>query len=437
MGRKAGIDGREARQKERVPRIACASTPVRNSPCQQGCHCAMTSLPGAPERTTAEAGLERDHLIRYARHLSLSEIGLEGQALLGAARVLVVGAGGLGSPVALYLAAAGVGTVGLVDADVVDMTNLQRQIVHGSASVGNAKVASAAARLRDLNPEVQIVEISQRLNRRNALEILQGWDLIVDGSDNFPTRYLINDAGVMLKTPVVYGAILRWEGQVSLFATPEGPCYRCLFREPPPAGLVPSCADAGVVGALAGVVGSMQALEVIKAVVGAGTSLAGRLLLFDGLAAQWREIEVRRDPACPMCGDEPSIHELVDYEQFCGVKADGRTPRSGSEREISARRLHDLLQTSSPPLIVDVREDWEWRAGNLSRQGALHLPLASLASGANALPGDRLLVAVCSVGARSAGAAQWLREHGFDGAVNLEGGLQSWVRDVDPSFSLA
>ncbi len=409
----------------------------RNSRQPQGCQGIMTSLSEAPERTAAEPGLERDHLIRYARHLSLAEIGLEGQARLGAARVLVVGAGGLGSPVALYLAAAGVGEIGLVDADVVDVTNLQRQIVHGQSTLGSLKVSSAAARLRDLNPDVRVVEVSQRLNRHNALEILRGWHLIVDGSDNFPTRYLINDAAVMLKTPVVYGAILKWEGQVSLFATPEGPCYRCLFREPPPAGLVPSCADAGVVGALAGVVGSMQALEVIKAIVGAGTSLAGRLQLFDGLAGQWREIEVRRDPACPMCGDEPSIHELVDYEQFCGVKADGRTPRSGSEREISARRLHDLLQSTSPPLIVDVREAWEWRAGNLSQQGALHLPLASLASGLHGLPSDRLLVAVCSVGARSAGAAQWLREHGFEGAVNLQGGLQSWVRDVDPSFSLA
>lgn len=394
--------------------------------------------PGAPPASDrATPGLHRDELVRYARHLALSEIGPEGQARLKAARVLVVGAGGLGSPVSLYLAAAGVGRLGLVDDDIVDVTNLQRQIAHGSATLGRAKVVSAAERLRDLNPHVELAIHESRLTSANALDLLAGYDVIVDGSDNFPTRYLVNDAGVLLGIPVVYGALLRWEGQVSLWGAEGGPCYRCIFREPPPAGLVPSCADAGVVGALAGVVGSLQALETIRWIAGVGTPLAGRLLLFDGTTMRWREVEVPRDPACPVCGDAPTLTELIDYERFCGVGADesaagARSPR----RTIGPRELDEALASDAPPLIVDVREEWEWNAGNLGARGARHLPLAQLPTRASELPRDRPLVVVCSVGARSAAAAAHLRDQGFDDAVNLEGGLAAWAQGVDPTLDV-
>lgn len=315
--------------------------------------------------------LSRDELVRYARHLALRDVGIEGQERLGAARILLVGAGGLGSPAALYLAAAGVGTLGLVDSDRVDATNLQRQVAHGTADIGRLKVASAAERLRDLNPHVTVVEHAVRLDRHNALDLVGAYDLVIDGSDNFPTRYLVNDACVLRGVPFVYGAILRWDGQVSLFATPDGPCYRCLFREPPPPGLVPSCSDAGVFGVLPGVVGTMQALEAMKWVLGAGDSLAGRLLLFDALAARWREVTVPRAPDCPICGDDPTITELIDYDFFCGVAPDGRPLDADGTlpREVEAEELQRRLGSDHPPLIVDVREQWEWDAGHLGGEG--------------------------------------------------------------------
>lgn len=392
------------------------------------------SSPDAPRAPgTSAPPLGRDELVRYARHLALADVGTRGQARLKAARVLVVGTGGLGSPVALYLAAAGVGTLGLVDDDTVELTNLQRQVAHGTSALGERKVASAAARVRDLNPHVDVETFDTRLTRANALRICRGWDLIVDGSDNFPTRYLVNDAGVLLGIPVVYGAILRWEGQVSLWGADGGPCYRCIFREPPPPGLVPSCADAGVVGALAGVVGTLQALEVIKRIVGVGDGLAGRLLIFDGRAARWREVEVPRDPACPVCGDAPSVTELVDYEHFCGVEAgSGPAPQLG----IGPTELEAALAGDAPPLIVDVREQWEWDAGNLKERGAVHVPLAELPVRMAELPTDRVLVVVCSVGARSAGAAAHLRERGRVEAVNLRGGLRAWADVVDPTLDV-
>ncbi|MEK9505051.1 molybdopterin-synthase adenylyltransferase MoeB [Gaopeijia maritima] len=382
--------------------------------------------------------LSRDELVRYARHLALRDVGIEGQERLRDSRILLVGAGGLGSPAALYLAAAGVGTLGVVDADRVDATNLQRQIAHGTADLGRLKVESAAERIRDLNPHVQVVEHPVRIDRTNALDLVKGYDLVIDGSDNFPTRYLVNDACVFTGVPFVYGAILRWDGQVSLFATPDGPCYRCLFREPPPPGLVPSCSDAGVFGVLPGVIGSMQALEALKWVLRTGDSLAGRLLLFDALESRWREIEVPRAPDCPVCGEHPTITELVDYDFFCGVSADGRPLVGEGElpHEIEAEELHRRLRSDAPPLIVDVRERWEWDAGNLATEGALHLPLAAIGDAPEALPRDRPLVLVCSVGARSAGAAGHLRSAGFSEVAHLRGGLAEWTREIDPQLTV-
>jgi adenylyltransferase/sulfurtransferase len=385
--------------------------------------------------------LGTDEVRRYARHLVLGEVGLGGQRRLKDARILVVGAGGLGSPAALYLAAAGVGTLGLIDPDAVDLSNLQRQVIHGTPDVGRPKLASAADRIGALNPHVVVEPYPVMLDGGNAGDILPRYDVVVDGSDNFPTRYLVNDACVRFGIPLVYGSILRWEGQVSLFADgPEGPCYRCLFREPPPAELVPSCAEAGVFGALPGVVGSMQALEAIKRVLGVGTSLRGRLLLFDALEVSWREVRVRRDPECPACGDTPSIGELhlVDYEDFCGMPgvaaAEDDGPEPAFPPRLEVEQLLALLEGDDPPLLLDVREAWEWREGNLSSLGAVHAPLGALDELMAGLPRDRPVVAVCSMGARSAGAADYLRARGFPQVANLAGGLAAWARTVDPEL---
>ena len=400
--------------------------------------------------------LESDEVRRYARHLVLGEVGPRGQLRLKDARVLVVGAGGLGSPAALYLAAAGIGTLGLIDPDGVDLSNLQRQILHGTPDLGRSKLASAADRIAALNPHVAVEPYPVRLDAENAGDILPRYDVVVDGSDNFPTRYLVNDACVRFGIPLVYGSILRWEGQVSLFADgADGPCYRCLFREPPPAELVPSCAEAGVFGALPGVVGSMQALEAIKKVLGVGAGLRGRLLLFDALEASWREVRVRRDPDCPACGDTPPLRDLrmVDYEEFCGWPAAGPgVPEEGSAptgsggpvgtgtdgggfpSRVGPEELRELLTIPEPPLLVDVREAWEWEQGNLGHLGALHVPLGDLEDALDSLPRDRPLVAVCSMGARSAGAADYLRARGFPRAANLTGGLAAWARTVDPDL---
>ncbi|MEJ2541729.1 MAG: molybdopterin-synthase adenylyltransferase MoeB [Gemmatimonadota bacterium] len=407
---------------------------------------------------TAHA-LGSDEVRRYARHLVLKEVGPEGQRRLRDSRVLVLGAGGLGSPAALYLAAAGVGTLGLVDFDHVDLSNLQRQVLHGTADVGRPKLDSARERIRALNPHTAVEPYPILLDAGNALDILRRYQVVVDGSDNFPTRYLVNDACVQLGVPLVYGSILRWEGQVSLFADgPDGPCYRCLFREPPPADLVPSCAEAGVFGALPGVVGSMQALEAIKHILGVGTSLRGRLLLFDALSAAWREVGIRRDPECPACGEAPTIGDLqmYDYRGFCGLPNDGpgeadapgeaveATGEGGAGQDtgggfpsrLTPEELQDLLAREDPPLLVDVREGWEWAEGNLADQGAIHLPLSELDHAVERLPRDRALVLLCSVGARSAGAAAYLRDRDFPRVANLAGGLVAWARAVDPDLSV-
>ena len=366
--------------------------------------------------------------MRYARHLTLPDVGVEGQRRLKAARVLLIGAGGLGSPAAMYLAAAGVGTLGIVDHDVVDLTNLQRQILHGTASVGRRKVVSAADRLDDLNPNVHVVPIDQRLSSANAREIVRDYDIVVDGSDNFPTRYLVNDACVLEGRPLVYGSIFRFDGQVSLFHPPAGPCYRCLFAEPPAPDAVPNCAEGGVLGVLPGIVGSLQALEAIKWIVGAGEPLLGRLLLFDALRVRFREIALRRDPACPACGEAPTITELIDYEAFCGL-----TPAEGPmDLETSVAQLQQRQAGGNPPVLLDVREPWEHRIARL--EGAVLVPLGQLAERVGELPSRAEIVAYCHHGARSLAAVRFLRAAGFATATSLAGGIDAWAREVDPEM---
>ena len=380
-------------------------------------------------------GLDSAELSRYARHLALPEVGKEGQIRLKSARVLVVGAGGLGSPLALYLAAAGIGTLGLVDFDDVDSTNLQRQILHGTKDVGRPKLDSARDRLADVNPNVNVVTYPVRLDSDNAMEILAGYDVVVDGTDNFPTRYLVNDACILSGKPNVYGSIFRWEGQVSVFGVPGGPCYRCLFREPPPPGLVPNCAEAGVLGVLPGVIGSLQALEVIKIVLGTGNTLSGRLLIFDALELSWREVGLRRNPDCPMCGDEPTQTELIDYEDFCGLRSATEMERgSNGFDEVAARELKERLAGPEPPFLLDVREPYEWDVVSLEGDGAVLVPLAELADRLGELPEDRDIVVYCRSGVRSARAAGTLVDAGFRRVSNLVGGILAWVDDVDPGL---
>jgi adenylyltransferase/sulfurtransferase len=386
----------------------------------------------------SESELTRAELYRYARHLALPEVGLEGQKRLKAGRVLCVGAGGLGSPLALYLAAAGVGTIGIVDFDTVDESNLQRQILHGTKDVGRSKLDSAEERLRDVNPHVEVVKHEVRLSSANALDIVADYDIVVDGTDNFPTRYLTNDACVLLGKPNVYGSVFRWEGQVSVFGTEGGPCYRCLFREPPPPGLVPNCAEGGVVGVLPGIIGSLQALETIKLLLGRGDVLAGRLLIFDALGMEWREVKLRRNPQCPVCGDEPTQTELIDYELFCGV---GPVDGSGMESdglevdEVDPATVLERLDSETPPYLLDVREPWEWAVSNLSSRGARLIPLGELDERLGEVPEDRPVVVYCRTGARSLTAARQLVEAGFESPVaNLRGGMVAWARDVEPGL---
>jgi sulfur-carrier protein adenylyltransferase/sulfurtransferase len=372
--------------------------------------------------------LSHDELIRYSRHLILPEIGLAGQERLKAARVLLVGAGGLGSPAALYLAAAGIGTIGLIDFDVVDRSNLQRQVVHGTAAVGTSKLASARARLADLNPHVQVETIETRLEAANALEHLRGWDVVVDGSDNFPTRYLVNDACVLLGIPTVYGAVLRFEGQVSVFDARRGPCYRCLYREPPPPELVPSCAEGGVVGVVPGVIGSLQALEAIKLVTGIGSSLVGRLLLFDGMKLQFREIALIKDPDCVVCGPHPTVTQLIDYEAFCGV---GAPPVANGE--ISAADAAAAAGRDPSTVLVDVREPFEWDIVHVD--GARHVPLRDLPARLRELDGHADVLVYCHHGTRSRQAVELLRAAGFSKVRSVRGGIDAWAAEVDPRLT--
>jgi adenylyltransferase/sulfurtransferase len=374
------------------------------------------------------APLSHDELLRYARHLVLPGVGAEGQARLKAARVLIVGAGGLGSPAALYLAAAGVGTLGVVDADAVEISNLQRQVLHGSADVGRPKTASAAARLGDLNPHVAVRSIAARLTSANALDVLRDYDVILDGSDNFPTRYLVNDACVLLGKPLVYGAVFRFDGQVSVFDARRGPCYRCLFAEPPPPELVPSCAEGGVLGVLPGIIGSLQALEALKLVLATGDSLVGRLLLFDGQRMEVRTLALQRDPACPVCGPNPTVRELIDYEAFCGMPGAG----SGEHKagEVTAREL-DAARRADPALILlDVREPFEFQIARID--GARLIPLGELPRRLDELDARARIVTYCHRGVRSARARDILAAAGFADVRHLRGGIDAWARDVEP-----
>jgi adenylyltransferase/sulfurtransferase len=369
--------------------------------------------------------LAPDEAIRYARHLTLPNVGVEGQRRLKASRVLLVGAGGLGSPAALYLAAAGVGTLGIVDHDTVDLTNLQRQVLHGTSGIGMPKVASAAARLHDLNPHVAVEPFAVRLDSSNARDVIRAFDIVVDGSDNFPTRYLVSDACVLERKPLVYGSIFRFDGQVSLFHPPAGPCYRCLFAEPPAPDAVPSCAEGGVLGVLPGIVGSLQALEAIKWILGTGESLLGRLLLVDALRLRFREIALRRDPACPACGDHPTVTDLIDYEAFCGVGS----AAAQDDLEIDVATLAARRAQGDAPFLLDVREPWEHRIAAI--EGSTLVPLAQLPARLGELPPRAEVVAICHHGVRSLAAAELLRGAGFAGARSLAGGIEAWAVEID------
>ena len=372
--------------------------------------------------------LSTEELQRYSRHLLLPEVGLEGQGRLKAGRVLLVGAGGLGSPLGLYLAAAGVGHVGLVDFDVVDVTNLQRQVLHGTRDVGRSKLDSARDRLLDINPHVDLETYDTRLTSDNALEIVREYDVVVDGTDNFPTRYLVNDACVLTGRPNVYGSIFRFEGQASVFATADGPCYRCLFREPPPPGLVPSCAEGGVLGVLPGLIGTIQATETLKILLGIGTTLAGRLLLVDALRMQFRTLKLQRDPACPACGTR-TLRELIDYEDFCGLRAVHSGP---GVPEVTPAELVAWRARGDAIDLVDVREPGEWALGHVS--GARHVPLGTVSSALGTFARDRTTVLYCKGGTRSAQAARILQDDGFTNVWSLTGGILRWRTEVDPTL---
>jgi adenylyltransferase/sulfurtransferase len=365
---------------------------------------------------------------RYSRHLILPEVGLEGQRKLKAAKVLCVGAGGLGSPLALYLAAAGVGTIGIVDFDVVDYSNLQRQILHGTSDVGRSKLASAKDRLLAINPDLNVVPYETALSSENALEIFRGYDVIADGTDNFPTRYLVNDACVLLGIPNAYGSIFRFEGQASVFGAKDGPCYRCLYPEPPPPGLVPSCAEGGVLGVLPGMIGTIQATETIKLLLGVGEPLIGRFVIFDALKMKFRELKLRKDPDCPVCGTHPTVTALIDYEQFCGVGG-AEEAHAGSEHDITPTALKARLDRGEPLLVLDVREVQEYQINRIA--GSTLIPLGELPQRYQELDPSIEIIAQCKMGGRSAKAAEFLRQKGFM-VKNLTGGILRWIDDVDP-----
>jgi len=371
--------------------------------------------------------LSPEELLRYSRHLTLPDVGLQGQSKLRDTRVLLVGAGGLGSPAALYLAAAGVGTLGIVDFDLVDRSNLQRQILHGTSDIGQAKIDSARARLGDINPHVQVETFGEHLTSANALEILGKFDIVVDGSDNFPTRYLVNDACVLLGKPDIYGSVFRFDGQVSVFATKQGPCYRCLYAEPPPPDLVPSCAEGGVLGVLPGIIGSLQALEAIKLIVGFGQPLIGRLLLFDGRRMQFRELALAKDPDCPVCGTHPTVKELIDYEAFCGAGDGG--PEGADGVEITPKDLQRERSRKPDLLLVDVREPREAEIASI--EGARLIPLRELPRRLGELPGHAEIVTHCHHGQRSLQAREILVGAGFHNVRSLAGGIDAWSREID------
>lgn len=377
-----------------------------------------------PELTT-------DDLSRYSRHLILPEVGMEGQRRLKAARVLCVGTGGLGSPLALYLAAAGIGTLGLVDFDVVDASNLQRQIIHSTKDIGRKKIDSAAEKLIALNPALNVVKHETMLTSANALEILKDYDIVADGTDNFPTRYLVNDACVLLGKPNAYGSIFRFEGQASVFATEDGPCYRCLYPEPPPPGLVPSCAEGGVLGILPGLVGVIQATEVIKLILGKGSPLIGRLLLVDALSMRFRELKLRKNPECPVCGVNPTVKELIDYQNFCGIVPETKEEKAvkNGVPQLSVKELKQRIDGGEDVFLLDVREPYEYQIAQI---GGKLIPQNDVPQRLAEIPRDREIIVQCRSGARSQKIAEFLKQSGYTQVVNLAGGILAWSDEIDP-----
>src|SRR6476619_4442783 len=379
--------------------------------------------------------LTNDEVKRYSRHLIMPEVGVDGQRRLKAGSVLCIGAGGLGSPAAMYLAAAGVGTLGVVDFDVVDYSNLQRQIIHGTPDVGRSKLASAKDRLGAINPHIEVKTYEEALSSENAMRLFEPYDVILDGTDNFPTRYLTNDACVLLGKPNAYGSIFRFEGQASVFATKNGPCYRCLYPEPPPPGLVPSCAEGGVLGVLPGIIGVIQATETVKLIMGIGEPLIGRFLIYDALKMKFRELKLRKDPDCPVCGTHPTVTRLIDYEQFCGLRPEPQAAQSTgaavNEWEITPVELKRRLDAGDDLFILDVREPNEYQINRIA--GSTLIPLGELPRRYQELPRDREIIAQCKMGGRSAKAMDFLKSVGFTKVKNLKGGIRDWIDKVDPS----
>jgi adenylyltransferase/sulfurtransferase len=379
-----------------------------------------------------EMALTNDEIVRYSRHLILPEVTMEGQKRLKAAKVLCIGTGGLGSPISMYLAAAGVGTLGLVDFDTVDVTNLQRQIAHRTDTVGQPKIESAAATLKAINPHVAIVKHETMLSSENALDIMRPYDIIIDGTDNFPTRYLINDACVLLGKPDVYGSIFRFEGQLTIFYAKDGPCYRCLYPEPPPPGLVPSCSEVGVIGVLPGVIGCLQAVEAVKLILGIGAPMTGRLLLFNAMTMTFKELKLRKDKNCPICGEHPTIDRLIDYNEFCGIgKPDANaTDENTTMEEISATDLKAKIDRGDRFTLIDVREPYEYAIAKIP--GSKLVPLGSLSERLSEFDPSDEIVLHCKSGKRSSDGLRIMRNAGFTKLYNLKGGILAWSKDVDP-----
>jgi adenylyltransferase/sulfurtransferase len=378
-----------------------------------------------------EVALTNEEVARYSRHLLLPEVGMAGQLKLKKASIVLIGAGGLGAPLGLYLAAAGIGRIGIVDFDEVDVSNLQRQIIHGTKDLGRKKLDSAADKMQDINPNLKIEKYDVPLNSENALDILRNYDIVIDGTDNFPTRYLVNDACVLLKKPNIYGSIFRFEGQATVFAYEDGPCYRCLYPEPPPPGLVPSCAEGGVLGILPGLIGVVQATEAVKIILGRGTTLKNRLLLYDALGMRFRELKLKRDPACPVCGDHPTVTKLIDYQEFCGIHPPAAMQTPSNADAIDAVQLKEKIDRGDKFTLIDVREPHEFQIGRIP--GSTLIPLGQLPNRLSELDPNAEIVAHCRSGARSQKAVDLMKQHGFKNVRNMTGGILAWSDKVDPS----
>jgi sulfur-carrier protein adenylyltransferase/sulfurtransferase len=385
----------------------------------------------ALEETFTGVELSNDEIARYSRHLIMPEVGMEGQKKLKAAKVLLIGTGGLGAPLGLYLAAAGIGRIGLVDFDVVDFSNLQRQVIHSTKDVGRPKLLSAKEKILAINPHIQVDTYETMLKSDNALDIIRPYDIVIDGTDNFPTRYLVNDACVLLDKPNVYGSIFRFEGQASVFYAKEGPCYRCLYPEPPPPGLVPSCAEGGVLGILPGTIGLVQATEAVKLILGRGRTLVGRLMLYDALEMKFRELKLRKNPKCPLCGEHPTIKALIDYEQFCGITPPAAAAASKEDAvEMTPEELKARMDSGTTPIIVDVREPHEFDICRIPN--SILIPLGQIPTRMNELDKEAEIVVHCKMGGRSAKAVDQMRKAGFKRVINLTGGINRWAEKVDP-----